>query len=217
MNLKWQFIEAGEGRIEIKGVSLKKITNNSKIFSSDLAQHVFNELDLSLDTESEYDEGIRKIIKYTSDLILARKRKDTLNISRTKALTPYKEQLPALNKYLQLEDQKVTKSYDKTLVYAAIELLEAFNIGTRRVEINKKKKRIHTAMMYYNPFSKQWITVDPFYNSKISKKEKLSVVTKEDILSSEYGGLSDNTEGLISKYKNSKIIVKKEKSLGHPF
>lgn len=100
-----------------------------------------------------------------------------------------------------------------------MEALEEFNIGVKRVELHKNNRRIHLLLNYYNPYSKKWILIDPFYNSKINLNnvEDLSSVKAAQITNLELGGLSNNIDGLTQKYSGTKVILKQEKIIGYPF
>ena len=110
--------------------------------------------------------------------------------------------------------EKTTNSFEEKIVFSGIEILKEFNIGTQRIELNKGKQRSHILLNYYNPFSAKWITIDPFYNSKISNLSKIEE-TGIDMLN--YGGLSRSVEGLIKRHSKVETIIKQEKIISYPF
>jgi len=211
------FIEAGEGSIKIKDMSLKKIELNNKSFDSEIAKEFIGEQSSSFDTEKSFDKTVENIIKQTSDLLLARKRKDSLNINSGLLIDNLLNEDSFFKKFLQTPADEITKSYPTRLVYSVVEILEEFNIGVQRIELHKNSKRLHLLLNYYNPYSLQWVTIDPFYNAMLNTNGDLAKITKEQIKLMEYGGLSKNIDGLIKKYSGSNTEVKKEKIIGFPF
>lgn len=213
------YIEAGEGDIKIKEMTLKKIDMNNSVFDSEIAKEYQASLSLTIDSEENFDESVQKIIKHTSDLLLSEKRNDSININNALVIDKLLNEDSFLKKYFKIEEDKITKSYQTRLTYSAIDILDEFNIGTQRIELHKNNKRIHLLLNYFNPYSNKWITVDPFYNSKINidNTENLSSVKAEQLTSLELGGLSNNIDGLIQKYSGTKAILKQETIMGYPF
>lgn len=213
------FIDTGEGDIKIKEMSLKKIEINNEIFDSEIAKEFARERLASFDTENLFDKNVENIVRHTSDLLLARKRKDSLNINNSLVIDNLLNEGSFFKKFLHIPADEITKSYPTRLVYSAVEVLEEFNIGVQRIELHKNNKRTHLLLNYYNPYSKKWITIDPFYNCKIESVnlDNLSLVKENQITSLTLGGLSNNVEGLIKKYSGSNTVVKKEKIIGFPF
>ena len=211
------YIEAGEGNIKIKDMSLKKIRINSNVFDSAIAKEFQATLSLTMDSAVGFDESIAKIIRHTSDLLLSKKRKDTLNINNAIALDRLLDKGSFMKKYFKIDKNQITKSYPTRLVYSTVDILNEFNIGTQRIELHRDNKRVHLLLNYYNPFSKKWKTIDPFYNSSIDSDRDLSLIKKHRVQLKDYGGLSKNIDGLVKKYTGTKTVLKKEKTISYPF
>ena len=149
---------------------------------------------------------------------MSTKKNDTVNMARKDRLMLDLEEPSFLKTFLEGPTETITQSYASKLVFGGEEALNYFNIGTRVIEFRANNKRIHLALMYYNPFIDSWVTIDPFYNSKILANENLESLEPNQIIQMEYGGLINNdSEGLLNKYKNSTATIQKEKSIGFPF
>ncbi len=216
------FSKPEEGSIMIKRISLKKVEINEFVYDSELAQNFFDVLELNFSNEQSFDESVAKISKNISDLLISRQRKDSVSMKRVDNLLPLlkyddKEEYAFLKRDLSVPIEKITHSYQSKLVFGNMEILREFNIGTKRIDVYKNGNRIHLLFKYYNPFSEKWIIVDPFYNSTIKTSTSISAIKKEDVTVSDYGGLSKNLDGLISKYSRSEIKVMNEKVISFPF
>jgi len=211
------FLLKGEGQIMIKSFSMKKVELNNTIFESELAQEFYKSI--RLDIEDNYDESISKIVEQLSNLLLADRNKDTINIKNKNRIISLIENEESYLKRILLEPgENATKSFATKLVYGSSEILEHFNIGSRVIEFRANNKRVHLALMYYNPFLNEWVTIDPFYNSKINANSNLESITKEQVIPINYGGLITNDiEGLLQKYRTSKAIIQKETIMSYPF
>jgi len=210
------FILEGTGDIMIKAISLKEVSLNETIYESRIAQLYFDTLNLDFKNEISFDESVRKIIKHTSDLMMSETRKDSLNIVRKDNLLKLIEDDSSLNKILNNPNERVTHSYPTKLVVTSIEALEEFNIGTKRIEFIQNKRRVHQSLGYYNPFAEKWIIIDPFFNSRISIDKNLSLIKKENVISTDFGGLSNNIK-IFQRYKEVNETFIKEKIIGFPF
>lgn len=211
------FIEKEQGVIKIKSLTLKKIELVSDFYLSSVARTFNEDLHLDLNNEDTFDEGVRRIVEYTSKLLLANKRKDTISIARANVILKSLDTNSLFKKKLEASNKNITHSFETKLVYSCIDVLTEFNIGTQRIELFKNKNRVHMLINYYNPYINQWKTIDPFYNSMLNINEDLSIIKEDQIRIIEFGGLSKNISGLIKKYSGSEVIIKKEKIVGYPF
>ena len=211
------FIKEGEGDIKIKTKTLKKVSLNKNVLSKDLALEYSSVIPLSFDDEQSFNNSVEKIIKKTSDLLLAKKRKDSINLEQVNRIQSILDADSYLSNYFQVSEDQITKSYTTRLIFSAIEVLDQFNIGTQRIELQRNGKRVHLLLNVYNPYSNSWITIDPFYNALIQESDNLFSINENQIVTKEYGGLSKNIEGLIKKYSGTKTVIKNEQVLGFPF
>lgn len=212
------FINEGIGEISIKSISLKKLDINNSVFKSIVAQDFFNILDLNFDDGENFDVSISKLMENISDIILSSQKNDTLNMKRKDQLLLDLKEPSFLKTFLQEPSDKATKSYASKLVFSGNEILDYFNIGSRVIEFRTNNKRVHLALMYYNPYLNEWVTIDPLYNSKINANSNLESITKDQVLPANYGGLITNDiDGLLQKYNSSKAIIQKETIMGYPF
>ncbi|MDA0317066.1 MAG: hypothetical protein O2906_04975 [Bacteroidetes bacterium] len=212
------FINEGIGEISIKSISLKKLDINNSVFKSIVAQDFFNILDLNFDDGENFDVSISKLMENISDIILSSQKNDTLNMKRKDQLLLDLKEPSFLKTFLQEPSDKATKSYASKLVFSGNEIFDYFNIGSRVIEFRTNNKRVHLALMYYNPYLNEWVTIDPLYNSKINANSNLESITKDQVLPANYGGLITNDiDGLLQKYNSSKAIIQKETIMGYPF
>ena len=212
------FLSKGVGEISIKSISLKKVDVNNSIFESNIAQNFLYDFELNFDNKNQFDKSISILLKGVSDIMMSTKKNDTVNMARKDRLMLDLEEPSFLKTFLEGPTETITQSYASKLVFGGEEALNYFNIGTRVIEFRANNKRIHLALMYYNPFIDSWVTIDPFYNSKILANENLESLEPNQIIQMEYGGLINNdSEGLLNKYKNSTATIQKEKSIGFPF
>ena len=212
------FVEEGEGEIMIKSISLKKVSLHMNEFESEVANLIHNSIDLDFNNAKNYDLNIKRIIKHISDLLLAEKRNDTIVINNKKRMLQTLNESSYLKRVLNEPKELATKSFTTKVVYSSNEILSEFNIGSRILEFKVNNKRVHLALMYHNPYLNDWVTIDPFYNSKIIVNSNFESITKYQVLYLELGGLiTDDIPGLLKKYNTSKATVQREKILSHPF
>jgi hypothetical protein len=212
------FVEEGEGEIMIKSISLKKVSLHMNEFESEVANLIHNSIDLDFNNAKNYDLNIKRIIKHISDLLLAEKRNDTIVINNKKRMLQTLNESSYLKRVLNEPKELATKSFTTKVVYSSNEILSEFNIGSRILEFKVNNKRVHLALMYHNPYLNDWVTIDPFYNSKIMVNSNFESITKDQVLYLELGGLiTDDIPGLLKKYNTSKATVQREKILSHPF
>ena len=212
------FVEEGEGEIMIKSISLKKVSLHMNEFESEVANLIHNSIDLDFNNAKNYDLNIKRIIKHISDLLLAEKRNDTIVINNKKRMLQTLNESSYLKRVLNEPKELATKSFTAKVVYSSNEILSEFNIGSRILEFKVNNKRVHLALMYHNPYLNDWVTIDPFYNSKIIVNSNFESITKDQVLYLELGGLiTDDIPGLLKKYNTSKATVQREKILSHPF
>lgn len=212
------FVEEGEGEIMIKSISLKKVSLHMNEFESEVANLIHNSIDLDFNNAKNYDLNIKRIIKHISDLLLAEKRNDTIVINNKKRMLQTLNESSYLKRVLNEPKELATKSFTTKVVYSSNEILSEFNIGSRILEFKVNNKRVHLALMYHNPYLNDWVTIDPFYNSKIIVNSNFESITKDQVLYLELGGLiTDDIPGLLKKYNTSKATVQREKILSHPF
>lgn len=212
------FVEQGEGEIMIKSISLKKVSLHMNEFESEVANLIHNSIDLDFNNAKNYDLNIKRIIKHISDLLLAEKRNDTIVINNKKRMLQTLNESSYLKRVLNEPKELATKSFTTKVVYSSNEILSEFNIGSRILEFKVNNKRVHLALMYHNPYLNDWVTIDPFYNSKIIVNSNFESITKDQVLYLELGGLiTDDIPGLLKKYNTSKATVQREKILSHPF
>ena len=217
INFYLGYITEGIGEISIKSISLKKIDLNNSVFQSEIGQYLFNTFKLQFN-KKQFDDSVWKLVKNISAIMLASKRKDTLNVDRRDTLLKYMDESSFLKSYLEDPNDQITRSYASKLVFSANEILSLFNIGSRVIEFRANNKRVHLALMYHNPYINEWVTIDPFYNSKINVNSNFESITKDQVLYLELGGLiTYDTPGLLKKYNTSKATVQREKILSHPF
>lgn len=212
------FIEEGEGEIMIKSISLKKVSLNMNEFESEVANLIHNSIDLDLNNPENYDLNIKGIVKHISDLLQAEKRNNTVILKRKDRLLKLLNESSYFKRVLNEPIELATKSFTTKIVFSANEILGLFNIGSRVIEFRANNKRVHLALMYHNPYTNEWVTIDPFYNSKINATTNFETITKKQVKSVDLGGLiTDDINGLLQKYNTSKATVQKEKILSHPF
>lgn len=212
------FIEKGEGEVMIKSMTLKKVSFNINKFESETANIIQENSNLDFTQSENYDLNIKAVVKSISELLLAEKRNDTLNIGVKKRLLETLNESSYLKKILNEPKETATKSFTTKLVFSTNELLSLFNIGSRIIEFKANNKRVHLALMYHNPYLNQWVTIDPFYNSKINATADFELITKEQVSPADFGGLITNDiDGLLQKYNSSKATIQKEKIIGYPF
>jgi len=202
----------------IKSISLKKVSLHMNEFESEVANLIHNSIDLDFNNAENYDLNIKRIIKHISDLLLAEKRNDTIVINNKKRMLQTLNESSYLKRVLNEPKELATKSFTTKVVYSSNEILSEFNIGSRILEFKVNNKRVHLALMYHNPYLNDWVTIDPFYNSKIIVNSNFESITKDQVLYLELGGLiTDDIPGLLKKYNTSKATVQREKILSHPF
>ena len=157
------------------------------------------------------------IFRHIGELLVSRKRKDTINIKESIYLNNILNKKSYLKKFLEEPVENTTKSFETKLVFSGIEILNEFNIGTQRIELYKNEQRNHVLLKYYNSFSEKWITIDPFYNAKINSINNLKDISANNVKSINYGGLSNSLEGLLRRYSQGRIVIKQEKIISYPF
>ena len=212
------FVEEGEGEIMIKSISLKKVSLHMNEFESEVANLIHNSIDLDFNNAENYDLNIKGIVKHISDLLLAERRNDTVILKCKDRLLKALNESSYFKKLLNEPIELATKSFTTKIVFSSNEILSEFNIGSRIIELRANNKRVHLALMYHNPYSNDWVTIDPFYNSKINVNSNFESITKDQVLYLELGGLiTDDIPGLLKKYNTSKATVQREKILSHPF
>tara|TARA_R110002050_G_scaffold275820_3_gene420672 strand:- start:3534 stop:4664 length:1131 start_codon:yes stop_codon:yes gene_type:complete len=211
------YVEKEKGQIKIKSLSLKEVHLNINVYQSEISQYFFNNLKLDFDNEYAFDNSVELIFRNIGELLVSRKRKDTVNMKKAIYLNNILKSQSYLKKYLNESVGNTLKSFDTKLVFSGIEILTEFNIGTQRIELYKNKQRNHVLLKYYNSFSEKWITIDPFYNVKINSinNPKDININNVDILN--YGGLSNSIEGLLRRFSQARIVIKQEKIISYPF
>ena len=177
----------------------------------------FNNLKLDFESEDTFENSIELIFRHIGELLVSRKRKDTINIKESIYLNNILNKKSYLKKFLEEPVENTTKSFETKLVFSGIEILNEFNIGTQRIELYKNEQRNHVLLKYYNSFSEKWITIDPFYNAKINSINNLKDISANNVKSINYGGLSNSLEGLLRRYSQGRIVIKQEKIISYPF
>lgn len=217
------FNKPEEGTIMIKSVSVREVNLDFSYYESEVAQYFQKKLSLNFSNEKDLDKSVETLSKFLSDLLLSRLRKDSVNVQNAQILIPKLKNYTNENNYFLKRDlqvmpvEMITHSFVDKQVFGLQQVLKEFNVGASRIDFLYENNRIHMMLKYFNPYSKEWKYLDPFYNARIFKADGLNNLSDSEFELLSLGGLVNSKERLKELYSKVTLIYDRETLMSLPF
>lgn len=167
------FLHGMNGSIRFSNVAVKDYVYNEKPVMTSFGKFLVNKLKLSFN-QDEFNNSIVKLKDYVNRVLMCEIDSNNLEkqIRRLKSILDPIEYPYFLNNLNELST--IWNGYCQHASLTMGELLNnEFNVPTRQVYMQFQGTGKHQFLEYWNPFSKNWVVIDPYYSCQYTKDNKL--------------------------------------------
>lgn len=168
------FLNGINARATFSDVSLAKYTYQPEISNSDFAAYLNNKLNLTF-THDTYDSSINKLADYLNGVLLSKNMYQayTAELPVINNMIGTNENYVYFNQYLNNLDE-ITDAYCQKVSLSLDEILtNEFSIPVRQIHVQMGGTGVHQFLEYWNPFARNWIIIDPYFNCRYLRDNKL--------------------------------------------